>query len=85
MSPVNKVTLFLHFCRTNISQLYISTFDDHVRSADPRRRSLQGEDSEEGWETGQHYWRYNSGVHANYGQTLVKRYPWKSCVFGQLS
>ena len=37
----------------------------------------------------QHYvsitWRYNSGVNANCGQTVVKRYPLKSCVFCLLS
>jgi hypothetical protein len=30
-------------------------------------------------------WRYNSGVNANCGQTVVKRYPLKSCVFCLLS
>ena len=29
-------------------------------------------------------WRYNSGVNANGGQNVVKRYPLKSCVFGLL-
>ena len=51
MSPLNKVTLFLHFCYTNISQPYISgvrnTFGRKLRKcvrrtvrADLRRRSL---------------------------------------------
>ena len=30
-------------------------------------------------------WRYNSGVNANYGQTVLKRYPLKSYVFCLLS
>ena len=51
MSPLNKVTLFLHFCYTNISQPYISgvrnTFGRKLRKcvrrtvrADLSRRSL---------------------------------------------
>jgi hypothetical protein len=33
---------------------------------------------DEGWETGQHYWHYNSGVHSMCGQTQSKAVPVKN-------